>query len=502
MTTTPTTPGPARPASTGPAVPAEPPVPSEPAAPRRTSLYPVHAALGAGFTDFGGWEMPLRYGSDLAEHRAVRTSAGIFDLSHMGEVWVRGERAGSALDHALVGRVKGLAVGRARYTMLVTPTGHVVDDLIVYHVAPSAYLVVPNAGNAERVATALRERVRGFAVQVEDASATTALIAVQGPRAVEVLAGVVESGVAVEAALRPAPGAATGTGAASDGGQAGTNVAGPPAPSSGRGGPDPAGTSGDGSADVLCGRTILERLRYYAAVRATAGGHSVLLARTGYTGEDGFELFCCAEAAPDLWDCVTAAGARLEPTPVGEGETEDGRLPALTPCGLAARDSLRLEAGMALYGHELTEDTTPFDAGLGAVVALDKAAFVGREALMARSRREGEVGTSVLVALVGQGRRAARPGCPVIGPDGTVIGEVTSGLLSPTLGHPIALARVSPYQGTSGARTDVASADGGGGGAEVSRSPAWPVGTQLGVDVRGRVLPMTVVDAPFYRRAR
>ena len=354
------------------------------------------------------------------------------------------------------------------------------------------------------MAAALRDRTRGFTAQVEDASTTTGLIAVQGPRAVEVLAGVIESGVRADAALRPAPGAAPASASV-------------PERSSGASGDEPCADE----ADVLCGPTILARLRYYAAVRATAGGHSVLLARTGYTGEDGFELLCCAEAAPDLWDCITAAAARLDAGPIGGGEQDgkdnetaaDGLTapadqatpagqtvpaeptaagqssgPVLTPCGLAARDSLRLEAGMALYGHELTENITPFDAGLGGVVALDKGEFVGREALVDRAHRQGQAGTSVLVALVGQGRRAARAGCPVLGPDGSVIGEVTSGLLSPTLGHPVALAHVAPYPGGPAAGSD--------------RGLAWPVGTELGVDVRGRTMAMTVVAPPFYKRAR
>ena len=160
---------------------------------------------------------------------------------------------------------------------------------------------------------------------------------------------------------------------------------------------------------------------------------------------------------------------------------EDGQLPALTPCGLASRDSLRLEAGMPLYGHELTDDITPFDASLGAVVKLDKPEFVGRDALLVRAGRQGQEGTRVLVALAGQGRRAARAGCPVLDEQGRRLGAVTSGLLSPTLGHPIALALVAPA---------------------CAEEPAWPSGTRLTVDVRGKSLPMSVVDAPFYRRAR
>ena len=396
----------------------------------------------ASFTDFGGWQMPLRYSSDLAEHHAVRRSAGIFDLSHMGEVKVTGPEAGAALDHALVGALSAVAAGRARYTMMVSPSGGVIDDLIVYHVGDEEYLVVPNAGNRERVAAELVARCAGFDCTVEDISLATCLIAVQGPRAQEALVGVVESGAAMPGALRPLEGS----------------------------------EEDDCGPDVLCGPTLLERLRFYAAVRATAAGHSVLLARTGYTGEDGFELFCGAEDAVDLWTVITSAAAALEPTVI-DGEP----VPALTPCGLAARDSLRLEAGMPLYGHELHEGMTPYDAGLGAVVRLNKGAFVGRDALAARAEQEGTEGTSVLVALSAEGRRAARAGAPVLGDDGEVLGAVTSGLLSPTLGHPVALALLRPW------RED---------------APAWPVGTALVADVRGRPLEVTVVDSPFYKRTR
>ena len=174
---------------------------------RTTPLHSVHAAAGASFTDFGGWQMPLRYASDLAEHHAVRRSAGIFDLSHMGEVKVTGSGAAAALDHALVGRISKVALGRARYTMIVAEDGGVIDDLIVYHVGDQEYLVVPNAGNRERVAAELVARCAGFDCEVADISLTMALIAVQGPRAEEILRGVIDSGAGIPAALRPEEGA-------------------------------------------------------------------------------------------------------------------------------------------------------------------------------------------------------------------------------------------------------------------------------------------------------
>lgn len=439
---------------------------------RATPLHHLHAAAGAFFTEFGGWDMPLRYTSDLAEHHAVRTSAGIFDLSHMGEVRVRGPQAAAALDHALVGAISTVKVGRARYTMIVDEDGGILDDLIVYHVCREDFLVVPNAGNRERVAAALAERCAGFDCEVFDESESTALIAVQGPRAEEILGGVVSSGVGIEAALRPDD-----------------DAAGPGSPAAGSGGAG-SGSVRECDADVLCGPTILRRLRYYAAVKANAAGHEILLARTGYTGEDGFELFCASADAVDLWETILAYAATLPRTifpadsPAG---AEDSQVAALTPCGLASRDSLRLEAGMPLYGHELSTDITPYDAGLGGVVALNKAEFVGRDALEKRSGREGEAGTRVVVALTGSGRRAARAGYPVLGPHGRQIGQVTSGLLSPSLGYPVALALVEPACLAA---------------PEMFGDPAWPAGSELGVDVRGRRLPMRVVAPPFYTRPR
>lgn len=411
---------------------------------RQSPLHTVHEALGASFTDFGGWQMPLRYASDLVEHHAVRRSAGIFDLSHMGEVKVTGPGAAQGLDHALVGIISQVKVGRARYTMIVDDRGGILDDLIVYRVGDEEFLVVPNAANRERVAAELVRRCCAFDCRVEDISLATALIAVQGPRAEEVLREVVQSGAGMPQALRP----------------------------------DDDLAQEDCGPDVLCGPTILRRLRYYAAVRAIAAGHSVLLARTGYTGEDGFELFCGAEDAEDLWAVLTGHAALLAPTAAPAGGPD---LPALTPCGLACRDSLRLEAGMPLYGHELTEAITPFDAGLGAVVRLDKPEFVGRDALVERAARQGAAGTRTLVALAGQGRRAARAGCKVLDGQGREVGTVTSGLLSPTLGHPVALASLAPFS---------------------QDSPSWPQGSELSVDVRGRALPVRVVATPFYRRPR
>lgn len=365
--------------------------------PKHTALHDEHAALGASFTDFGGWDMPLKYGSELAEHRAVRETAGLFDLSHMGEVRVAGPDAATYLNSALVGNLAAIAVGRAKYSLICAADGGIIDDLITYRLAEDVFLVVPNAGNAQTVADALIERAAGFDVEVTDQSADTSLVAVQGPNAVAILHSLV--------------------------------------------------------ADAQ--RALVSDLKYYAVEQAVIADIPVLLARTGYTGEDGFELYVPNAEAPALWRALLAAGA------------DHG----LVPAGLASRDSLRLEAGMPLYGNELSRDVTPFDAGLGPVVSFKKTEdFVGREALETRRDAPGE---RVLVGLRGDGRRAGRSGYAVLsGPE--TVGRITSGQPSPTLGYPIALAYVTPEHAAPGTRLDV--------------------------DLRGKAEPFTVVDLPFYRR--
>ena len=337
---------------------------SEPAGPpRRSPLLPVHQRLGATLTEFAGWQMPLRYESETAEHRAVRTAAGMFDLSHMGEIAVTGAGAGAALDYALVGQPSALAPGRARYTMICAADGGVLDDLIVYRLSDAEFLVVANAANTAVVSRELSGRSAGFEAGVTDQTADYALIAVQGPNAAAILAPV-------------------------------TDI-------------DLAG------------------VKYYASHDAVVCGRPVLLARTGYTGEDGFEMFCRPEDAEPLWTALTAAGA------------EHGLIPA----GLAARDTLRLEAGMPLYGNELGADMTPFDAGLGRVVKLDKPGdFVGRAAL---AQRAGQPPRRVLAGLTVRGRRVPRHGYSVLW-DAQARGAVTSGAPSPTLGVPIAMAYLDP----------------------------------------------------------
>jgi aminomethyltransferase len=377
---------------TGTPPPAAGPTPA--AAPRRTPLTSVHERLGATLTDFAGWLMPLRYGSETAEHNAVRRAAGIFDLSHMGEIAVSGPAAAVALDYALTGAPSALQPGRARYTMICDPDGGVLDDLIVYRLGDAEYLIVANAANTAVVAEALTERADGRGATVSDRTDRYALIAVQGPRAAAILASLASA--------------------------------------------------------------ELDALKYYASYPALLAGRQVLLARTGYTGEDGFEIFAAPDDAVDLWAAISEAGADY----------------GLQPAGLAARDTLRLEAGMPLYGHELSRDVTPFDAGLGRVVRFDKPAdFVGRAALAERAAAAPQ---RQLVGLVSGSRRVPRQGYDVLS-QGIRCGTVTSGAPSPTLGAPIAMAYVRP---------------------EAAEAPA-----DMAVDVRGNVEPARLVELPFYRRA-
>ncbi|OAR22252.1 glycine cleavage system protein T [Streptomyces sp. ERV7] len=368
--------------------------------PRLTALDATHRSLGATMTDFAGWDMPLRYGSERDEHTAVRTRAGLFDLSHMGEITVTGPQAVRALDYALVGNMSTIGVGRARYTMICQEDGGIVDDLIVYRLGEDEYMVVANAGNAQVVLDAITERAAGFeGVEVRDDRDAYALLAVQGPESPGILKSLTDAD--------------------------------------------------------------LDGLKYYAGLPGTVAGVPALIARTGYTGEDGFELFVAPADAEKLWQALTEAGKDA----------------GLVPCGLSCRDTLRLEAGMPLYGHELTTALTPFDAGLGRVVKFEKEGdFVGRAALEAAAERAAARAPRKLVGLIAEGRRVPRAGFSVVA-DGQVVGEITSGAPSPTLGKPIAMAYVDAAHaapGTSG----------------------------VGVDIRGTHEPYEVVALPFYKRQK
>lgn len=366
-----------------------------PDAPAPSPLHDLHQAAGAVFTDFAGWLMPLRYASELEEHRAVREGVGLFDLSHMAEIVVVGPEAGAALDRALVGGISSMVEGRARYSLLLNERGGVIDDVLVYRTGADRFLVVANAGNRDAATSAIRERARGADCEVFDETDGIALLAVQGPASVETLGR-----------LDP--------------------------PLDG----DPGGL----------GRYRSAPMRWQE--------HEVLVARTGYTGEDGFELYTSPESARALWSALLEAGE-----PAG-----------ILPAGLAARDTLRLEAGMPLYGHELGGDIRPDQVGLARAVRLDSDIdFVGRHAL----EHDVDPGRRVLVGLVAEGRRAGRQGYPVRDGD-RIVGEITSGALSPTLGHPIAMAFVDPAVAA--------------------------VGTVLQIDVRGTELTATVTELPFRQR--
>jgi len=360
-----------------------------------TALLDVHRALGARLIEFGGWLMPVQYTGILEEHRAVRERAGLFDLSHMGELFVEGSDAGDALAEAIVSDPRTLAVGRAQYSMLVAPDGGVIDDLIVYRLGPERFLVVANAGNAATVSDVLAERLGGWKAVLDDRSLATSLVAIQGPRAASILAPL---------------------------------------------------TTVD-----------LDALRYYAIAEGEVAGIPALIARTGYTGEDGFEIFVEWGRGPEVWAALETAGSSA----------------GVMPAGLGARDTLRLEAGMPLYGNELDRQTNPFEAGLGRVVKLDKPGnFVGRQALE-RVARDGIA--KRLVGLVVTGRGIARHGYPVDLAERRT-GVVTSGTHSPTLGKAIAMAYVAPADGEPG--------------------------TILDVEVREQRVPAEVVPLPFYKRAK
>jgi aminomethyltransferase len=369
---------------------------------RDTPLRAVHERLGATMTEFAGWCMPLRYGSETAEHNAVRTSAALFDLSHMGEIAVTGPAAGAALDYAVCGWPSQLSVGRARYTMLCAPDGGILDDLIVYRQAADRFLVVANAANTPVVLAELTKRCSPLQAVVTDESEVTGLVSIQGPNGCGILSAVTD--------------------------------------------------------------LPLASMPYYAGGYGTVAGREAWVARTGYTGEDGFEIFCAPADCEPIWDALTASAA----------SGPDGR--GLPAAGLAARDTLRLEAGMPLYGNELGPDVTPYEAGLGRVVRLDKPGdFVGRQALAVRAA-EGPRRT--LIGLLGRSRRVPRHGYAVLSgvglsAAGDRVGVVTSGAPSPTLGTPIAMAYVE--------------GDAGG---------------PFGIDIRGKTEPAEVTGLPFYDRRK
>jgi aminomethyltransferase len=362
--------------------------------PRKTPLHDRHRALGARIIDFGGWWMPVQYPSGIIdEHLTTRRTVGLFDVCHMGEVHFRGPRATEAVQRLVTGDIAGLRAGHAAYVVACRPTGGIVDDLIVYRFDREHLLIVVNAANVAKDVAWFREHV-GTWCEIVDASDETGLLAFQGPLA--------------ERALQPL------TDAPLDG---------------------------------------LAHHDFHAAARVA--GIPVTVARTGYTAEDGFELFCRATDAPALWDALLAAAATVEGKPVG----------------LGARDTLRLEGRLSLYGNDLTDDTTPLEAGLGWVVKFEAGDFIGKDALLAQ-RAAGV--TRKLAGFVMVGRGIARHGYPILDAAGARVGEVTSGAPGPTVGKNIGLGYVPA-------------------------ALAEP-GTRLRIDCRGKFVEAEVVKGPFYKK--
>ncbi|HSM91714.1 MAG TPA: glycine cleavage system aminomethyltransferase GcvT [Anaeromyxobacteraceae bacterium] len=357
----------------------------------RTPLYDTHVEAGARIVDFAGWEMPVQYAGILEEHEAVRTRAGLFDVSHMGEVVLRGPRAADALGRLFTNDLRRLVDGQAQYGCLCRPTGGIVDDVIVYRRAAEDWLVCVNAGNRQKDFEWLRAG-EGPGVTVANESDDWAQLALQGPKAAAIVQRLT--------------------------------------------------------------RTDLSKVQTFHFVPAEVAGVPCIAARTGYTGEDGFELFCPADRAAGLWGALLDAGK-------GEGAI---------PCGLGARDSLRLESAYRLYGSDMDDETTPLEAGLAWVVKLDKGDFVGREALLAQKARG--LGRR-LVGFTLTDRGIPRHGYPVLR-DGVTAGVVTSGTLSPTLKIPVGLAYVPAELAAEGAT--------------------------FAVGIRGRAVAARVVKTPFYSR--
>jgi aminomethyltransferase len=357
---------------------------------KQTPLYGRHKALGAKVIDFGGWAMPVQYSGILDEHKAVREAAGIFDVSHMGEVWFRGPRAAEAVQRLVTNDVGKLADGGAMYSCACRPSGGIVDDLIVYRTDAQSYLIVVNASNIDKDFGWFVEQA-GSICEITNLSDETGLLAVQGPRAVALVQSIAD---------RP-----------------------------------------------------VDQLKSFTYREALVGGVKTQAARTGYTGEDGFELFAPASETGKLWDALLDAGSKF----------------GLKPIGLGARDTLRLEAKLSLYGNDIDEEHTPHEAGLTWVVK--GKGFIGEEAL-AKQKAEGV--QRKLVGFVMKERGTARHGYPIVDDGGRPIGVVTSGSLGPTVGVNIGLGYVPA-------------------------ALAQP-GTRLQIDCRGKGAAAEVVQGAFYKR--
>jgi aminomethyltransferase len=367
----------------------------------KTPLHDWHASHGGRMVDFAGWSMPVQYASIVDEHNATRNAAGLFDISHMGRLAIRGPDSAKFLDAMVTRRITDMKPGQIRYGLVCNADGGILDDVLVYRwdgqlnsmPTPPEFHMVVNASNRQKIVEWLADRQNEFAVRVEDLTPSTAMIALQGPMAIQI-------------------------------------------------------------ADPLCAEELTS-LRYYRGIASPVLNHDCYVSRTGYTGEDGCEIICGAEHALEIWETLYDAIQECGGSAVG----------------LGARDTLRLEAGMPLYGHELSENITPLQAGLDFAVNLADRDFIGREALA----NSIEGARPVRVGLQMDGRRAAREGCPVLEGDNPV-GTVTSGTYSPTFERPLAMAFVKPAVAA--------------------------IGTPLTVDIRGTHLPATVVPLPFYERGK
>jgi aminomethyltransferase len=357
----------------------------------RTPLYDWHVAHKARMVPFGGWDMPVQYTGVIAEHQAVRTEAGLFDVSHMGRLSFAGPGAIDLIQKVWTNNAATMKDGQVRYGLVCNEAGGTLDDVLVYR-WPYGWAMVVNASNRDKIVGWLNQHKGTLDVQIQDQTLDTAMLAVQGPMAVAVCAGMFEA--------------------------------------------DPA------------------QLRYYFAAPTRYKGKGCVVSRTGYTGEDGLEVMVARDQAVALADELVARGAM--------------------PCGLGARDTLRLEAGMPLYGHELNETINPIQAGLGWAVKVDKGEFVGREALACAIEDAGKVPERVGLEL--EGKRAAREGCQILVGERAPMGIVTSGSYAPTLEKSIAMGYVA---------------------AKV----AFP-GTRLLVDIRGSLTPARIVPLPFYKRPK
>jgi aminomethyltransferase len=364
---------------------------------KKTALYDVHVERGARIVDFGGWAMPVQYTGIIEEHQAVRHQAGLFDVSHMGEVQVRGPGAEAFLQRLLTNDVSKVADGQCQYTLMCNERGGVVDDVLLYRFSANDFLVVVNASNLDKDLAWIEQQLTAaeYDATVTDVTDNWSLLALQGPEA-------------------------------------------------------------EAIANRIADQDLADIPFFWFRDGMTLGGVRCLVSRTGYTGEDGFEIFCAWDDGPRLWQALEQAGEAS----------------GLKLCGLGARDTLRLEARLPLYGQELDEDTSPLEAGLGMFVKLHKGDFIGRDAL----QQQKEQGLRKrLAGFKVTGRGIPRTGYP-LQQDGADVGVVASGTSSPTLGEQIGLGFVPP----------------------ALASP----GTAIDVVIRGRPVAAVIVPTPFYRRSK